>query len=128
LADAPRRAGVVPGDFLDHRYISRRRQLGAAQGSRQQQTEQATPGEGVDHRLGQLAPALDLLRGSGELRPELARASEMGRTPPPAGIRRRNRSLHPRSCRPRASSRSRFILAHAGRRQHFPLTGAPGRV
>ena len=64
-------------NFLDNRHIGGRRQFGAAQRARQQQAEQSAPGQGVNHRLGQFAAALDRRAGPCELRAKLARALQI---------------------------------------------------
>ena len=72
LVEAPSGRGVGLGDLLDDRNEDGGKQLGAPQRPRQQQAEEPALDECGDDRLGQLAPALDLVRRSGELGCEFA--------------------------------------------------------
>jgi hypothetical protein len=77
LAQAPGGAGVVLGDFLDHRDIGCGAQFSAAEGTRQQQAEQSALRQRLDDRIGQLATALDFLGRYLELGAEFPRAPQV---------------------------------------------------
>ncbi len=107
LADAPGDAGVVPGDFFDHRHILCWRQLGAAERARQQQAKEPGFGQRRDQRLGQLAAPLDLIAGGRDRRPERAGAIERVLAGPVDALRARRVRPHPWFPSPRRRSGAR---------------------
>ena len=87
LADAPGSAGVVLGDIFDDRDILRGRQFGAAQRTRQQQTEEPALGQCRDDRSWEFTPRFDRISGPVEAGTQIARdRDKVGLAP--GGLRR----------------------------------------